>query len=254
MKIGFPNHPRKDIIEEIHWIGKNGFDFIDLFLEDDKASPEKINIDEVKKLLKKYKLDVVGHTAWYLPIGSPSKFFREAAVSEAKRCFEVFSNLNARYVTIHGNWPPKLFSPKEGIKFQVDTLKKLVKEAKKYNIYIMYEPIDTQQDTVENVSQILNRVPELFLHIDIGHANMFGRKPEEFIKRFHKKLKHIHLHDNEGTKDLHLPIGTGKVDWERVIKILKKYYNGTITLEIFSQDRDYVLLSKKKLEKLWKLS
>jgi len=30
--------------------------------------------------------------------------------------------------------------------------------------------------------------------------------------------------------------------------------SGTITLEIFSRDKDYVLLSKEKLKKLWEKS
>jgi hypothetical protein len=67
MKIGFPNNPRKDLLEEIEWIGKNGFGFVDLFLEEDQAVPEKINVEKVKKLLEKYKLSVIGRTAWYLP-------------------------------------------------------------------------------------------------------------------------------------------------------------------------------------------
>lgn len=254
MKIGYPNHPRKDILEEIAWIGKNGFDFVDLFLEDDMAVPEKINIEKTKKLLNKYKLHAVGHTAWYLPIGSPSRTFREASVIEAVRYVAVFSKLDVRFVTIHGNWPPGLFSTEEGITFQVESLKKIVRQAKKHNIAIMYEPIDKQQDNIENVSKILKRVPELYLHIDIGHAMLHGRKPEEFIRKFHKRLKHIHLHDNDGSKDLHLPMGTGNVNWESLIKVLKKYYDETITLEIFSPDRDYVLLSKEKLKKLWKYS
>jgi len=52
-------------------------------------------------------------------------------------------------------------------------------------------------------------------------------------------------------RDLHLPLGCGDVDWERAVKILKDYYDGTITLEVFSRDRDYVLLSREKLKKLW---
>jgi len=92
MKIGFPNNPRKDLLKEIEWIGKNGFDFVDLFLEEDKATPEKINVEKVKKLLRKYNLGVVGHTAWYLPIGSPIKTLREASVKEIVRYFEVFQN------------------------------------------------------------------------------------------------------------------------------------------------------------------
>ncbi len=256
MKIGFQNNPRKNILEEIKWIGKNGFDFVDLFLEEDQAVPEKINVEKVRKLLQKYKLDVVGHTAWYLPIGSPVKSFREVAVSEVKRYFEVFSKLNIKYVTIHANWPNEMFSTKEGIKFQIETLRKLVNEAKQYNINLMYEQLDARQDDIKSVSEILRKVPNLYLHIDIGHVNLFGRKPEQFIKKFikkfHKKLKHIHLHDNDGEKDLHIPIGTGNINWENLVKILKKYYNGTITLEIFSRDKDYVLLSKDKLRKLWK--
>ncbi len=251
MKIGFPNNPRKDILEEIEWIGKNKFDFVDLFLEEDEAVPERIDVEKAKELLKRYKLGTVGHTAWYLPIGSPVKSLREAAVSETKRYLEIFSQFNAKYVTIHANWPSGMFSTQEGIKFQVETLKKLTIEAKRYGIILVYEPIDTSQDDIKSVSEILRRVPDLYLHIDIGHANLFGRKPEQFIKKFHKKLKHIHLHDNNGEKDLHIPMGTGNIDWENLIKILKKYYNGTITLEIFSRDKDYVLLSRNKLKKLW---
>ena len=41
MKIGFPNHPREDIIEEIKWIGKNKFDFIDIFLEEECSKANK---------------------------------------------------------------------------------------------------------------------------------------------------------------------------------------------------------------------
>jgi sugar phosphate isomerase/epimerase len=251
MKIGFPNNPRKDLLEEIEWIGKNKFDFVDLFLEEDQAVPEKINIEKTKKLLRKYKFDVVGHLAWYLPIGSPIKSLRNAAIDEAKRYFEVFNKLDIKFVTIHSNHPKGMFSAKEGVKFQIETLRKLVNEAKRYEIKLMYEPLDTLEDDIENVSRILNKIPELLLHIDIGHANLFGRKPEQFIKKFHKKIKHIHLHDNDECKDLHLPMGCGNIDWEKTLKILKKYYNGTITLEIFSKDKDYILLSKEKLRKLW---
>ena len=251
MKIGFPNNPRKDLLKEIEWIGKNGFDFVDLFLEEDKATPEKINVEKVKKLLRKYNLGVVGHTAWYLPIGSPIKTLREASVKELVRYFEVFSELGVEFVTIHANWPGGMFSEEEGIKFQVESLRKLVREAKRFNLKIMYEPLETYADNVKNVSKILKMVPGLFLHLDIGHANLFGKKPEEFIKKFSNKIKHVHLHDNNGDKDLHLPMGCGSIEWEKILKILKKYYDGTITLEVFSKDKDYVLLAKEKLRKLW---
>ena len=251
MKIGFPNNPRRNIISEIEWIGKNNFDFIDLFLEEDEATPDRINVAKVLEKIKEYDLDTVGHTAWYLPIGSPVRIIRNAALEEAKRYFEIFCRLETKYVTIHANWPGGMFSAREGIGFQVESLINLVKLAGEFNINLMYEPVDSAEDSINNVTTILREVPGLYLHIDLGHANLHGRKPEHVIKELHQKLMHIHLHDNARNMDLHLPMGCGIIDWEETIKTLKRYYNGTITLEIFSRDRDYVLLSRDKLKKYW---
>ncbi|MBI5148249.1 sugar phosphate isomerase/epimerase [Candidatus Pacearchaeota archaeon] len=251
MKIGFMNHPRKNILKEIEWIGKNRFDFVDLYLEEDSAVPDKINLNKVKKLIKKYDLEVVGHTAWYLPIGSPSKILREAAIKEILRYLRIFKKLGVKYVTIHANWPPTMFSDKEGIRWQIETLKKICLKAKKYGIKIMLELIDTERDTLKNISLILNGVQGLYFHLDVGHANLFKKKITDFIKKFHKKIRHVHLHDNHGEKDEHFPIGKGDINFKKVINELRKYYNGTITLEIFSENKKLILNSKKKLRKLW---
>ncbi len=252
MKIGFPNNPRKNILKEIEWIGENGFDFVDLFLEEDYAVPEKIDIKKVKDLLKKYDLDVMGHTAWYLSIGSPMKAMRESAVKEAERYFRVFTKLGVKYVTIHANWPPGMFSDDEGIKFQVESLEKLVKNAKKYDLNIMYEPIDTKKDNLKNTEKILKGVPRLYFHLDIGHSNLYGRTPISFIRKFNNKLKHVHLHDNKGKEDEHKSMGKGNINFGKVVKELKKVgYDGTITLEIFEKNKNLAVKSQKKLRKLW---
>jgi len=251
MKIGFPNHPRKNLIKEIGWIAKNGFDFIDLFLEEDKTTPEKINVGQVKRGLLKYKLGAVGHLAWYLPIGSSVKSLRTAACCEAVRYFKILNQLGVKFVTIHSNWPNALFFPKEGCNFQIESLRKLVKEAKKYDLELIYEPIDTPADTVENVAFVLEMTPGLSLHLDIGHANLCGRDPVEFINKFHRRIKHIHLHDNFGKTDQHLPLGDGSINFSKIISVLKKHYDGTITLEIFTKNKNKVLLSKEILKKLW---
>jgi len=252
MKIGFPNNPRKDILKEIKWIGSNGFDFVDLFLEEDMAVPEKIDVNKVKGLLKKYNLEAVGHFAWYLPIGSPVKLFREAAVKEAERYLSIFRKLNVKYATIHTSWPPGMFSDEEGIKWQVETLRRIVNIAKRYKINIILEPVDNEKDNLKNTAAILKKIPTLYFHLDIGHANLFKKDIIAFIKRLHKRLRHIHLHDNHGKKDEHLPIGKGTINFREIIKNLKKYkYGGTITLEIFSENKNLILQSKKKLRKLW---
>jgi len=251
MKIGFPNNPRKNIYKELEWIGINGFDFVDLFLEKDEAVPEKINSNKLRAILDKHNLNAIGHTAYYLPIGSSVKILRDLTIKETERYFKVFQELGIKFVTIHANWPIDLFTGQEGINFQAHTLRQLIKKARKYNLVLMYEPIDTDKDTLENISKVLDKVPSLFLHLDIGHCNLSNRSPADFIEKFNKKIKHIHVHDNDGTTDQHLPIGKGNINWEETIRVLKKYYDGTITLEVFVDDKKEVLESKNILKKLW---
>jgi sugar phosphate isomerase/epimerase len=250
MLIGTQTHPRKDILKEIEWIGRNDFDFVDLFMEEDEATPEKNNPEKIKAMLKKYNLQAVGHTAWYLPIGSAIKSIREASIRECEKYLKFFSNAGVECVTINGNWMPCLFSEKECIGFQAETLKKLTKISKNYKLKLVYEPIDTEFDSIKNVSEILKKVKGLALHLDIGHSNLYGRSPKEFIEYFREKIKRVHIHDNDGKTDLHFPIGKGNINWQETIKTLKKYYNGTITIEVFSSKKDKID-SKNKLVELW---
>jgi sugar phosphate isomerase/epimerase len=252
MKIGYANHPRKGVLEEIDWIGQNGFSFVDFFIEPDAAALEAIDVARVRERLERYSLGIVGHTAWYLPTGSPMGSMRAAAVEEIARTCPLLRSLGATHVTVHGNWASaKLFSLDETLGFQVQSLRELVGRAADSGMRIMYEPIGVERDNARNVRRILDEVPGLDLHIDIGHANLCNKNPAAFIQALHDRLVHIHLHDNNGVADLHLPLGCGVIDWRDVIQTLKSVYDRTITLEIFSPDRDYVRISKNKLEALW---
>lgn len=251
MKIGYPNNPRKDVIEEIKWISDN-FDFIDFFMEPDRAYYDTIDAEMVRIALDEYGIDIVGHTPYYLPFFSPIKSIRKNAVEEAEKCFCAFERIGAEFVTVHGGWLPPLFNAKEGLELQIEILEELIEIAGKYGIKVMYESGVKELDNYKNVAKILSALPKLYFHLDIGHASLHGKDACKFIRRLHSRIKHVHVHDNFGKDDLHLPVGTGKIKWENVVKELKKYYNGTITLEIFS-DREYVLLAKKKFEEMWRI-
>jgi sugar phosphate isomerase/epimerase len=96
--------------------------------------------------------------------------------------------------------------------------------------------------------------PDLRLVLDIGHANLGGgkNKSSEFIHRYGYRIGHVHANDNFGKEDSHLPIGAGIIDFERIMKELKEaQYDETITLEVFSKDRDYLKLSKEKIKQIW---
>ena len=70
--------------------------------------------------------------------------------------------------------------------------------------------------------------------LDIGHAMITGQNPEEFIYKLGgDRLKVLHVHDNNGVRDLHtIPYFGGMADWEKIMKALREIgYSGDFSLE-----------------------
>lgn len=72
---------------------------------------------------------------------------------------------------------------------------------------------------------------KLGICFDYGHASIFGDTAE--ILRSHFPLvKSLHLHENDGQKDLHLPLGSGRRDWAAELAWLReKGFCGTVFAE-----------------------
>ncbi|MDD3256809.1 MAG: sugar phosphate isomerase/epimerase [Methanocorpusculum sp.] len=74
-------------------------------------------------------------------------------------------------------------------------------------------------------------VPGMGLTLDIGHANTTGNL-EDFCKIILPKAYHLHIHDNHGKYDEHLPLGKGSIDWNKIMpKIVKEYKGKIIVVE-----------------------
>jgi sugar phosphate isomerase/epimerase len=53
---------------------------------------------------------------------------------------------------------------------------------------------------------------------DPGHANLFSRLPvHKWLDAFGADLREIHLHDNGGRRDDHLPIGEGSINFRGIL-------------------------------------
>lgn len=251
MKLGMMNFPAANIFDEIEWASKKGFDFLDLSLEPPAAYIDRLNPDEIKSATGKLGLCVVGHTAYYFPIGSPIKALRETSVKEIIKCLGFFKKVGVEKVNIHPDFnQPNFFPSEERLGFNIRSLTEIVSAAKKIGITVMLENMNS---SIAEFNELFSAVPDLKFHFDSGHANLLPgeRDAEKILLQFSDRLVHVHLSDNKGGyNDLHIPLGTGTADWQGTISILKKIgYNDTITLEIFSQDRDYLLLTKQKVQK-----
>lgn len=252
MRLGMMNDPRKDVCDELRWAAENGFEFLDLTMEGPQADIEHLDVAAVRGVLDSTGLGLVGHTAWYLPFSSPFARVRQAAVECVVDTFEAFAALGAQWVNVHITFSPKFFSQEERIKWNAESFAALAERAASYGLRVMVEHPPDASTTVADIRSMLASDERLGFHLDVGHANMGGDKLEGLLRAFKNRLAHVHLSDNWGRSDDHLMIGAGSIDWPRAIRLIRDTgYDNTITLEVFTPDRDYLLLSARKVREMW---
>lgn len=255
MQIGAMNHPGEPLAREIAWMAELKLDFIDLTLEPPAAATWQIKPADVKRLLADHGLGVVGHTAYYLPIGSSFESLRRAAVDELKRALECFAEIGAKWMNVHPDGHAPFTDEPTIVRRNIDSLRELVAHGATLGVGVMLENVPGRFNSVAQLAPIFEAVPQAGLHLDIGHCNLSVPQSTagELIERFAHQLVHVHLHDNRGGHaDLHLALGMGDIDIRRHVRELRGAgYDAAITLEVFARDRHYLGYSRDVLRRLW---
>ena len=138
-----------------------------------------------------------------------------------------------------------------------NSMAELARFAGRRRVELMLENVPSEAghplESIAYFSQVMSAVPQLKFHFDIAHAFIENRMKgvKEYLDSFNDRLVHIHIHDNHGKQDEHLPLGHGKLDLRKVIKLLKEYgYDKTMTFEVFSS-RLYAARSRDFFKKRW---
>lgn len=79
----------------------------------------------------------------------------------------------------------------------------------------------------------LDALPELGACLDVGHLHTVGGDAAAYVAAMGSRLVHVHLHDNHGDGDEHLPLGYGGVAWRAALAALSSAgYQGNVVLEV----------------------
>lgn len=252
MQIGMMNDPSADPVAEARWAAEHGFDFIDLTMEGPAADVRHLDVAAFKRVLDDTALGIIGHTAWYLPFGSPVPEVRAGAVAAVRATFEPFAHLGAKYVNVHVDKGVGAFAYEDTLRWNAESFAALADQAESYGLTVIVENVVNNLNNAKAFRTILDTHSGLRFHLDIAHANVKGEKTADFLKQHARKLVHVHVSDNKRVNDDHLPLGVGDIDWPEQIALLKgSSYDGTITLEIFTPDRSYLIENAARLRRLW---
>jgi sugar phosphate isomerase/epimerase len=256
MQVGAMNDPQHDVFEDIRWFAANGFDYIDLTIEAPATPTEATPWKQVASVIQESGLGVICHTAPYLPIHNPSPLVRQAALDELRRSVDAAQIVGASLCTMHFMGWPAYLSDQEGYEFYRQMLSILVQHGEERGVAVAMENGIDNRHQHKYFREIFQRVPGLKLLYDIGHGNLATAKSmlREYLFSLNDRLAHIHLSDNNGVEDLHLPFGApmrGGLDLLQNLRTLRSFqYNGTITVEVFG-DRRWLVESTRLLRELW---
>lgn len=252
MRLGLMNHPARDVNKEISRIAGLGFGFVDLTLEPPKTRPEQVDARKISFALEQHGLGVIGHTAYYLPFASAFDSIQAAAIAEAEKCLHVFADVGAKWMNLHLDCRVPGYDPDYINRRNVAAISALLPASERLGVGLMVE--NTDGDDGETLAPVLDALPTVGLHLDVGHANLGTRKSNtvSLLARYGDRLRHVHLSDNKGKNDDHLAIGAGTIDWKRELKAIKSSgYDGFLTLETFYGDHALLTYGRDKVAALW---
>lgn len=263
MKYGLLTKATYDVAVEIERFSRLGFDYTEISMEGPCATPEILSRDSKRILtcLKRNKMFCIGHTAYWSDFGTSMEMVRQGWINEAKAMITASRKLNMEYLNFH-------FYPGDGFMSKIPlgrgtflnnfikSLRHLTSFAKRNNVTLMLEnlgPRDSSAYLIEDFKHVIDNVPLLMVHLDVAHAFIEGgnRMIDNYISTFSDRIVHIHAHDNHGKDDEHLPIGKGRINFNRVASSLKKIgYDRTLTFEVFTSNSD-ARISRKRFERIW---
>jgi sugar phosphate isomerase/epimerase len=185
------------------------------------------NINRIKEIASTTNLELTVHAPFSdLNIASLNQLIWEASVKEICSCIEQASSF-ASTIVIH----PGILSPlgaqlpDKAWEYNIAALKIFGKLAREYGIKVVIENMPNiglmlGQLFEELLGLIENSDQNIGIALDVGHAYL-TKTLENYLNN-PEKIAHVHLHDNRGKKDDHLPIGRGKIKWLELLPKLKK--------------------------------
>ena len=228
-----------EMVEHFHKVGFQAIDFDIATVPDDMGADWKRILSETADLAAKYGIRMdYGHL--------PFKPVKRADGSDDKEQFrknmmlaiEAAGFAGIKNAVIH---PARNKISDDGFKRNVEYLTPYAEQAAKYGVRLTIENMRSGREAegIHRYSSVADEVIEIADYFgadvcwDFGHSHTTGlRKQSEELEKVGKRLKVLHVNDNHGGEDEHLPPFLGTIDWLDAVEGLRKAgYTGVFNYE-----------------------
>ena len=230
---------RKLTPEFLAQVAENGFTALEIFCSRahfDYSSKQEI--EAIKGMLEHQKLQLA---SLHAPTSKDASAMRESgiplsvcevervrrieAMDEFKRAIDVAEELPFPRIVMHMGGSREAADPRKR-DAAFSTLEHLVLHAKHVGVTLCVENTTSEMGQPEYLRAFVDetRLTGLRFNFDVGHAFLGdGEETERVEKAFapmRELVASVHLHDNHGEKDEHLPPYDGSIDWQNAISVL----------------------------------
>ncbi|HWT89204.1 MAG TPA: sugar phosphate isomerase/epimerase family protein [Candidatus Angelobacter sp.] len=230
---------RKLTPEFLAQVAENGFTAVEIFCSRahfDYSSKQEI--EAMKGMLEHQKLQLA---SLHAPTSKDTSAMRESgiplsvcevervrrieAMDEFKRAIDVAEELAFPRMVMHMGGSREAADPRKR-DAAFSTLEHLVLHAKHVGVTLCVENTTSEMGQPEYLRAFVDetRLTGLRFNFDVGHAFLGdGEEAGRIAKAFEpmrELVASVHLHDNHGEKDEHLPPYDGSIDWQNAIPVL----------------------------------
>lgn len=161
---------------------------------------------------------------WDLCAGSTDPFIRQVTRTRLQQIFDLVPIFNPIQVVCHTGYDPRHHGDwRHFLEVSLATWEPLLERAELLKVPLLLENVWEYGPQLHY--ELFTRLasPYLGFCLDVGHQHSFSRTAlTGWLEALSDHLREIHVHDNNGSGDAHLPVGQGNIDFELLFQVLQE--------------------------------
>jgi sugar phosphate isomerase/epimerase len=174
--------------------------------------------ENYRKMLADFPGKVTMHGAYYdlNPLSVDPKL-AELSHERYRQSMQLAAKLKAHAVVFHSTFSPLIKSAgylESWVRQNAEFWPEFIKQAQAAGQTILLENL--YEDRPEILVRLMEKIggPAMKVCLDVGHVNLYSRVPAtKWVEALGPHLAALHLNDNNGETDEHMPPGEGTVDY-----------------------------------------
>lgn len=172
---------------------------------------------------------------------------RQLAMDRYLQAAELSRGLGVNRMVVHSGWVPNIYFKEWHIPRSIEFWTEFMDRQPEDFRLLIENVMDDEPDMMVKIAAGIDD-PRVGLCYDAGHANIVSeRGQEDWLRTMAPWLRHLHIHNNAGDRDLHQALTEGTLDIESLLdQVLEECREDTtVTVEILAGPESFDWLREK---------